>query len=205
MDAVFSSKIILSDEAHFHLDGFVDRQNCRFWGSKNPNVTVKKQMNPQRVTVWCRFWAGGISGLYFFDNEAGQAVTVTGARHRDMITQFFLPKLDDINVNNMWFPKDGATCHTHRETLQLLRETFPGFGDQNWPSRSCDLTPLNFFLWGCLKSQVYVNKSTTTRALEEIQRCINKIQPYLYRMVMENFDKRVCMCMQSRGSHLSYV
>ena len=28
MDADFSSKIILSDEAHFHLDGFVNRQNC---------------------------------------------------------------------------------------------------------------------------------------------------------------------------------
>ncbi|KYN30724.1 hypothetical protein ALC56_14968 [Trachymyrmex septentrionalis] len=36
MDADFSSKIILSDEAHFHLDGFVNRQNCRFWGTENP-------------------------------------------------------------------------------------------------------------------------------------------------------------------------
>ena len=29
VDAGFSSKIILSNEAHFHLDGFVNRQNCR--------------------------------------------------------------------------------------------------------------------------------------------------------------------------------
>ena len=41
------------------------------------------------------------------------------------------------------------------------------FGDQNWPPRSCDLTPLDFFLWGYLKSKVYVNKPTTTRALQE--------------------------------------
>ncbi|KYN36525.1 hypothetical protein ALC56_09120 [Trachymyrmex septentrionalis] len=92
MDAGFSSKIILSDEAHFHLDGFVNRQNCRFWGTENPHVIVEKQMHPQRVTVWCGFWAGGIIGPYFFENEAGQAVTVTGARYRYMITQFFLPK-----------------------------------------------------------------------------------------------------------------
>ncbi|KYN44295.1 hypothetical protein ALC56_01266 [Trachymyrmex septentrionalis] len=59
-------------------------------------------MHPQRVTVWCGFWAGGIIGPYFFENEAGQAVTVTGARYRYMITQFFLPKLDDIDVANMW-------------------------------------------------------------------------------------------------------
>ena len=50
------------------------------------------------VTVWCGFWAGGI---IFFENEADQAATVNGARYRDMITQFFLPKLDDIDVANM--------------------------------------------------------------------------------------------------------
>jgi len=86
VDADFSSKIILSDEAHFHLEGFVNRQNCRVWGSENPHLFVEKQMHPQRVTVWCGFWAGGIIGPYFFENEAGQAVTVTGARYRDMIT-----------------------------------------------------------------------------------------------------------------------
>ena len=83
-----------------------------------------------------------------------------------MITQFFLPKLDDINVANIWF-QDDATCHRANETIQLLHETFPGrvlsrFGDQNWSLRSCDLVPLDFFLWGYLKSKIYVNNSTTT-------------------------------------------
>ena len=53
-----------------------------------------------------------------------------------MITQFFLPKLDDIGVANMWFQQDGATCHIANETIQLLHETFPDrvlsrFDDQN--------------------------------------------------------------------------
>ena len=66
-------------------------------------------------------------------------------------TQFFLPKLDDIDVADMWFQQDDATCHTANETIQLPHETFPGrvlsrFADQNWPPRSCDLTPLDFFL-----------------------------------------------------------
>ncbi|XP_018359883.1 PREDICTED: uncharacterized protein LOC108759083 [Trachymyrmex cornetzi] len=128
-----------------------------------------------------------------------------------MITEFFLPKLDDIDVDDMWFQQDGATCHTARETIQLLHETFPGrvlsrFGDQNWPPRSCDLTPLDFFLWSYLKSKVYVNKPTITRALqEEIKRCTNEIQPQLCREVMKNFDKRVRMCQQNRGGHLPDV
>ena len=57
-----------------------------------------RKTNPQRVTVWCGFWAGGIIGPYFFENEAGQAANVNDTRYRDMITQFFLPKLNDINV-----------------------------------------------------------------------------------------------------------
>ena len=36
---------------------------------------------PQRVTVWCRFWAGGIIGPYFFENVAGAAVSVNGLRY----------------------------------------------------------------------------------------------------------------------------
>ena len=36
---------------HFHLDGFVNRQNCRDWSSENSHVISEKQMHPQRVTV----------------------------------------------------------------------------------------------------------------------------------------------------------
>ena len=101
-----------------------------------PRVISEKQMHPQHVTVWCGFWAGGIIGPYFFENETGQAAIVNGARYRDTIIQFFLPKLDDTDMTNMWFQQDGATCHTANEIIQLLHETFSDrvlsrFGDQN--------------------------------------------------------------------------
>ncbi|CAK9804715.1 hypothetical protein ANTQUA_LOCUS4205 [Anthophora quadrimaculata] len=92
-----------------------------------------------------------------------------------MIIQVFVPKLQDMNVDDMWFQQNGATCHTTRETIQLLHEPFPGrvisrFGDQNMP-RSCDLTSLDFFLWSFLKFKVYANKSTIIHVLkEEIER-----------------------------------
>ena len=73
----FHLKIIMSDEAHFHLGRYVNKQNCRIWGSENP----KKPLYLQRVTVWCSFWAGGIIGPYFFENEARAAVSVNGLRY----------------------------------------------------------------------------------------------------------------------------
>lgn len=49
----FSKKIFFSDEAHFQLNGYVNKQNCRIWGAENPRVILEKPMHPPRVTVWC--------------------------------------------------------------------------------------------------------------------------------------------------------
>jgi hypothetical protein len=61
----FGQKIIFSDEAHFHLSGYVNKQNCRIWGTENPHAVEEKPMHPQRVTVWCGFWSKGIIGPFF--------------------------------------------------------------------------------------------------------------------------------------------
>lgn len=59
-----------------------------------------------------------------------------------------------------------VTAHTARATTDILKGAFSGrlirrFGDLHWPARSPDLTVLDFFLWGFLKSRVYVNKPQT--------------------------------------------
>lgn len=205
----FSKRIIFSDEAHFHLDGYVNRQNCRIWGHENPREIHEKAMHPQRVTVWCGLWAGGVIGPYFFEDENGQGVTVNGDRYRAMINNFLWPEITDMNLNDMWFQQDGATCHTANETMNLLASKFRGRilsrnGDANWPPRSCDLTPLDYFLWGYVKSKVYANNPQTIHDLKEnIRRTIHEIEPQLCSDVIENFDKRIFSCQRSRGGHLA--
>jgi len=66
-DADFVSKIIFSDEAHFHMSGFVNKQNSRLWGTENPQQIEPCQMHPERVTVW--LWSGGVFGPYFFQDK----------------------------------------------------------------------------------------------------------------------------------------
>ncbi|GFU89705.1 uncharacterized protein TNCV_2265951 [Trichonephila clavipes] len=67
-----------------------------------------------------------------------------------MITNFFIPELNNHDVQELWFQQDGATCHTARATIYLLKDTLGDrlisrFGPVNWPPRSCDLTPLDYF------------------------------------------------------------
>ena len=50
----------------------------------------------------------------------------------------------------MWFQQESAICHTTRVNMALLQETIPFCiisrrGNINWPPRSCDLAPLDFF------------------------------------------------------------
>ncbi|GFS65216.1 DUF4817 domain-containing protein [Trichonephila clavipes] len=97
----------------------------------------------------------------------------------------------------LWFQQDGATCHTARATIDLLKDTFGDrlisrFGPVNWPPRSCDLTPLDYFLWSYVKSLVYADKPQTLDHLEDnIRRVIADIRPQMLEKVIENWTSRL--------------
>ncbi|GFW65140.1 hypothetical protein TNCV_394061 [Trichonephila clavipes] len=56
----FHKRVLFSDEAHFWLNGYVNKQNCRIWSEANPQVYVETPLHPETLTVWCALWAGGI-------------------------------------------------------------------------------------------------------------------------------------------------
>ncbi|GFU02030.1 hypothetical protein TNCV_836931 [Trichonephila clavipes] len=49
-----------NDEAHFWLNDYVNKQNCRIWSEANPQVYVETPLHPEKLIVWCALWAGGI-------------------------------------------------------------------------------------------------------------------------------------------------
>ena len=85
---------------------------------------MEKPTHPKRVTVWCVFWSIGIIGPFFFDNKQGKAVTVNGDRYRAMFNEFLFTKIDEEDIGNIWFQRDGATCHTAETTFDVLRCVF---------------------------------------------------------------------------------
>ena len=44
-------KIIMSNEARFHFRGYINKENCRIWGSENPKMIIEKPLYSKRVTV----------------------------------------------------------------------------------------------------------------------------------------------------------
>ena len=144
-------------------------------------------------------------------NEEGTAVTIRGERYRAMLSKFFFKQIEEEDLDNIWFQHDGATCHTANATLNLLRPIFENRiiserGDVNWPPRSCDLTPLDYFLWGAVKDKCYANHPETIQDLKyEIQAAVAAIRPETIEKVLQNWVDRISYCKLSRGGHLSEI
>ena len=63
-------------------------------------------------------------------------------------------------------------CHTAEVTLDVLRPVFEDriisrITDVVWPPRSCDLTPLDYYLLGAVKDKCYSGKPETIKALKD--------------------------------------
>ena len=91
----------------------------------------------------------------------------------------------------------------------FLRDRFSGRliserGDLNWPARSPDLAPCDFFLWGYLKSLVYNDRPRTLEALKDnIRANILQIPVEMLERVHENFRQRLTQCLDCEGRHLA--
>ena len=68
--------LIMSDEAHFHVNGTVNKQNFRYWASENPRELHQPPLHSPKVTVWCGLEKCGIFCSFFFEEGEGTA-TVT--------------------------------------------------------------------------------------------------------------------------------
>ena len=156
-------------------------------------MLLETPLHTQKVTVWWGFHAGGVIGPYFFVDENDHHVTANGERYRAMLEDYLWSELDDLDINDMWFQQDGTTSHTARVTIDLWKGKFgerviSRNGPVEWSPRSCDLTPLDFFLRGHIKSLVYTNKPATLDDLKDnIQRETANVPVEMCARVVENW------------------
>jgi len=113
------------------------------------------------LTAWCGIASFEVLGPYFFEDNEGAAVTVTSKRYVAMLGTFCEPELRRCGIDpiSVWFHQDGATAHTARASMSVLREMFPQHviscgSNVPWPARSPDLSACDYFLWGISKAEI---------------------------------------------------
>jgi hypothetical protein len=58
-----------SDEAWFHLQGYINTQNNRYWSSRNPLLTHEALLHPVKVGAWCALIPRRMVELVFFNKS----------------------------------------------------------------------------------------------------------------------------------------
>ena len=115
---------------------------------------------------------------------------------------------DPLPFNQMFFQQDGAPPHYALAVRNFLNVAFVGHwigrrGAIEWPPRSPDLTPMDFFLWGHLKSVVYKTKPLNMEDLKNrITAECHKLTAQQLKHVTEETKDRFFLCIEKEGQHI---
>jgi len=201
--------ILFSDEATFYLNGMVNRQNYRYWSDINPCwAEERRRQNNPRVNVWCGIYNKKIIGPIFIEQN------LNGERYLELLRnelELFIDELPLVERRLFYFQQDGAPPHFTRNVRDYLHDLLPERwigrrGPVEWPARSPDLTPLDFFLWGFLKTKVYVTAPNSVDELKQsIRREINNITPNMLENVSNNIVKRIHYCRLQEGHQFEHL
>ena len=207
-DNGFLKNLIVSDEAHFELSGWVNTQNARIWSDKQPYETVDSPKSREKVTVWMGLSYHGVFGPHFFEDDDQKAETVRTANYIAMLREKVIPVLKRKKIfDSCIFQQDGAPPHCSNDSMAWLREHFgerliSRKAEFKWPPYSPDLNPADFFLWGYLKDRVYSNPAPKT--VEELKRNIKreakKLKPHMVKSAIDNMLPRVQNTLSRKGA-----
>lgn len=208
-DPRFLYKIIWTDESKFSRQGIINRQNIHYWAQDNPHV-LRENNHQDRFSfnVFC----------LVMDNSVAYQVydeSLNGARYLEILRVFvsdFLNTLPPGERANSWYQLDGAPAHStlavHQQLTLMFEDRWIGpQGPWNWPPRSPDLTPLDFYLWGRIKEQVYSTPVLTREELlNRVHDAFTNITPdELRRSVSRGVHDRVIKCLNQNGGHIEQL
>ena len=121
-----------------------------------------------------------------------ETVTVNGYSYRAMLNEFLFTKIEEEDIGNIQFQQGGATCHTTEAKLDVSRTAFEDRiisrrANVVWAPWSCDLSPLDYYLWSAVKDNCYADQPQPIYALKDnIREAIGEIQLHTIDNVLKN-------------------
>ena len=119
-----------------------------------------------------------------------------------ILDQFYLKSRKNESTSGwVW---DGAKCHTSASTLSYLDAKVNVYiPPENWPPNSCDLNPLDYFIWSRLESAVYRVKITSMEQLKErVEQCWCELPQSEINKAIDGFRKRLNAVVAASGGHI---
>ena len=198
--------IIWTDESTFTRVGMYNQHNQHLWMHENPHACrVDSFQHRFSVNVWAGVIGTQVLGPVFLPR-------LNGDTYLQFLREILPELLDDVPLvllRDVFYQHDGAPAHftwnvrQHLDTEYGARWIGRG-GPVQWPPRSADLTPLDFYLWGRIKSLVYVNEATSVDDLKEkieLAFVTVKSDIEVLNKLRYNLRKRAVKCIEQGGGH----
>lgn len=139
-----------------------------------------------------------------------------GLLYRNFLQQDLPGLIAELNlspqiVQRMIYMHDGAPPHWRDEVTRFLNTTYPNrwigrfSGYMPWPARSPDFNPLDYFLWGYVKNQVYNTSNILSQEVTwtRIQEAFNSLRqdPEMLRSTSRDIVRRAHFVLGTNGQH----
>lgn len=209
-DENFPFKIIWSDESMITNNGIFNRRNVHYWSQQNPRVhKVSRHQHRFGFNMWVGILGTNVIGPFIYRNN------LTKERYINLLVNDLEDALDNLPLavtHSCWFQQDGAPAHNAIIVRDYLNRRFPGqwigtHSDTPWPARAPDLTPLDFFLWGHIKNQVYSNHNFQNEEdlLRLVTASFNNICPNMLTQVLNSSVRRAYLCLENNGGLFEHL
>lgn len=205
----FLANIVFTDESTFCLNGTVNRHNCRYWSDTNPHWMIQKHtQHPEKLNVWAGIVGRHVVGPFFVEGNLNSEVYLA------LLQNQIIPEIQRVsgdNFENIWLQHDGAPPHYGVHVRHFLDNVFPHKwigrrGRIEWPARSPDLSPLDYFFWGYLKEKVYKTKPQNLDELRNrIVREAQGVPVQALNNAISAFYNRLGYCQQTEGKHFEHL
>ncbi|GFX52493.1 DUF4817 domain-containing protein [Trichonephila clavipes] len=95
----FHKRILFSDEAHFWLNGYVNKQNCRIWSEANPQVYVETPLHPEKLTVLSLVYADKPQTLDHLEDNIRRVIADIRPQMLEKVIENWTSRLDYIRAS----------------------------------------------------------------------------------------------------------
>lgn len=206
-DQHFISSICFTDECTFTLNNEPNVQNTRTWTTENHHLTVcTGTQYPEKINIWVGIFKNRIIPFEIMGN-------LNSDMYLELLQNHIGPALDEAAAvdEDIWFQQDGCPAHYGINVREYLDLVFPNRwigrgGGINWPARSPDLAPCDFFLWGHLKSKIYSKHYENLDLLRQaiFEECDNITDRQLAN-VRASFYNRLGYCLAENGGLFEHL